>query len=371
MAVLDEDFCTDLTTTEGGDTLWSLPIVAPVCEPLDWASLLEEAEARVKEERGRANVAELRCEELRRTEREARSLANSLTRRLDTCRFKLKTAVPKTASRVTKALERRVESQDGEVADLRLSLRRSHEHREQIEERHRDEINWLKQDIDRGRSEIVKVYRKGERVAESLRKQFDRQFAAARRLVEVRPLDFRAVVHSTREGRLWNEFVARYHYLGYKTLVGAQMRYAVHDRNGWPVAMLGFSTAAWKLAPRDNFIGWTPEKREKNLPLVVDNPRFLILPWVEIPNLGSHILAIVRRRLPGDWTERYGTTPVLIETFVEIPRYTGAVYKASGWTHVGTTQGRGRYDRDRQFEEPRKDVWLRPLRRDWQRTLNR
>ena len=158
MAVLDEDFCTDLPTTEGGDTLWSLPIVAPVCEPLDWASLLEEAEARVKEERGRANVAELRCEELRRTEREARSLANSLTRRLDTCRFKLKTAVPKTASRVTKALERRVESQDDEVADLRLSLRRSHEHREQIEERHRDEINWLKQDIDRGRSEIVKVF---------------------------------------------------------------------------------------------------------------------------------------------------------------------------------------------------------------------
>ncbi len=109
------------------------------------------------------------------------------------------------------------------------------------------------------------------------------------------------------------------------------MRYAVHDSNGWPVAMLGFSTAAWKLAPRDNFIGWTLELREKNLPLVVDNPRFLILLWIEIPNLGSHILAIVRRRQPGDWTERYGTTPVLIETFVETPRYTGAVYKVSGW----------------------------------------
>ena len=134
-------------------------------------------------------------------------------------------------------------------------------------------------------------------------------FPAPTTLDEVRPLDFRTVVHSTREGKLWNEFVARYHYLGYKTLVGAQMRYAVHDRNGWPVAMLGFSTAAWKLAPRDNFIGWTPEKREKNLPLVVDNPRFLILPWIEIPNLGSHILAIVRRRLPGDWTERYNVTP--------------------------------------------------------------
>ena len=98
-------------------------------------------------------------------------------------------------------------------------------------------------------------------------------FPAPTTLDEVRPLDLRTVVRETREGRLWNEFVARYHFLGYKTLVGAQMRYAVHDRNGWPVAMLGFSTAAWKLAPRDRFIGWTPELREKNLPLVVDNPR--------------------------------------------------------------------------------------------------
>ena len=144
-----------------------------------------------------------------------------------------------------------------------------------------------------------------------------------------------------------------------------------HDRNGWPLAMLGFSTAAWKLAPRDNFIGWTPQLREKNLPLVVDNPRFLILPWIEIPNLGSHILAIVRRRLPEDWAKRYSTTPVLIETFVETPRYTGAVYRASGWIRVGTTQGRGRYDRDKLYDKPRKHVWLRPLRRDWKRTLNR
>ena len=98
------------------------------------------------------------------------------------------------------------------------------------------------------------------------------------------------------------------------------MRYAVHDRDGWPLAMLGFSTAAWKLAPRDSFIGWTPQKREKNLPLVVDNPRFLILPWITIPNLGSHILALIRRRLPEDWAERYNTTPVLIETFVQTPR---------------------------------------------------
>ena len=196
-------------------------------------------------------------------------------------------------------------------------------------------------------------------------------FPAPTRLAEVRPLDLRTVVRGTREGTLWNEFVARYHYLGYKTLVGAQMRYAVHDRNGWPVAMLGFSTAAWKLAPRDNFIGWTPQLREKNLPLVIDNPRFLILPWIEIPNLGSHILAIVRRRLPGDWAARYNTMPVLIETFVETPRYTGAVYKASGWTRVGTTQGRGRYDTHMKRDQPIRAVWLRPLRKDWKRALNR
>ena len=141
-------------------------------------------------------------------------------------------------------------------------------------------------------------------------------------LEAVRPLSLRPVVGYNREGKLWNEYVARYHYLGYKTLVGAQMRYTVHACDGTPLAMLGFSTAAWMLAPRDNFIGWSRRVREKNLPLVVDNPRFLILPWIHIPNLGSHILAIVRRQLPVDWTARYNATPVLIETFVETPRYT-------------------------------------------------
>ncbi len=164
----------------------------------------------------------------------------------------------------------------------------------------------------------------------------------------------RVVVRGTREGRLWNEFVARYHYPG-----------------GRPLAMPGCSSAAWKLAPRDGFIGWTPQLREKDLPLVVDNPRFLILPWIRIPNPGSHLLAIIRRRLPGDWTERYGTIPVLVETFVETPRCTGAFYRASGWIHVGTTRGRRRYDRDRQYDKPGKDVWPRPLRNNWKQVLNR
>ena len=190
-------------------------------------------------------------------------------------------------------------------------------------------------------------------------------------LDEVRPIEMRTVMRGDRWGKLWNEYVARYHYLGYTTLFGAQMRYAVHAWDGTPLAMLGFSTAAWTLAPRDRFIGWSPPLREKNLPRVIDNPRFLILPSIHIPNLGSHILALVRRQLPLDWTARYNTTPVLIETFVETPRYTGAVYRASGWVHVGTTQGRGRYDTTNRYDKPKKDIWLRPLRENWKRILNR
>ena len=157
----------------------------------------------------------------------------------------------------------------------------------------------------------------------------------------------------------------------YRTLVGAQMRYTVHDRHGQLLALLGFSTAARKLAPRDRFIGWTEALREKNLPRVIDNARFLILPWIRIPNLASHILSVVCRHLPEHWTERYNTTPVLIETFVETPRFTGATYKASGWTQVGVTQGRGRYDRYKKYDKPKKAIWLRPLRKDWKRRLNR
>ena len=114
--------------------------------------------------------------------------------------------------------------------------------------------------------------------------------------------------------------------------------------------------------------------------IVVFSPQFFEKQWPknELSGLVTReingakvILAIIRRRLPDDWTERYNTTPVLIETFVETPRYTGAVYRASGWIHVGATKGRGHYDRDRQYDKPKKDVWLRPLRRDWKGTLNR
>lgn len=187
----------------------------------------------------------------------------------------------------------------------------------------------------------------------------------------VRPIRLLKVTGAGRAASAaWNKFIARWHYLGYTPLIGAQMRYTVQDREGRPLAMLGFSAAAWKTAPRDAFIGWSPEVRERNLYRVIDNSRYLIMPWVRIPNLASHILSQARRQLPGDWDTQYRVTPVLMETFVEIPRFSGITYKASGWIHVGTTQGRGRYDTKWEYAKPRKDIWLCPLRKDWKRTLN-
>ena len=103
---------------------------------------------------------------------------------------------------------------------------------------------------------------------------------------------------------------------------------------------------------------------------MINNSRFLIMPWVRIPSLASHILSQARRQLPGDWYTQYRVTPVLMETFVETPRFSGITYKASGWIHVGATQGRGRYDTRKEFGKPIKAIWLCPLRKDWKRTLN-
>ena len=186
-------------------------------------------------------------------------------------------------------------------------------------------------------------------------------------LRDLSPLDIRIVVGGTAEGRLWNAFVARYHDLGYTRLVGARMRYATRDCAGRPLAMLGLRAAALRLAPRDAFIGRSSEQRERNLPLVIDNPRISILPGVRVPNLGSAILSLIRLRLPEDWTARYGTKPVLCETFARVPRHTGGVCRASGWVCIGRTKGRGRHDRYNKAAKPQRDVWLQSLLKDWEK----
>ncbi len=194
-------------------------------------------------------------------------------------------------------------------------------------------------------------------------------FPTPERLADIQPVAVEPV-RNAGEGRLWNEFVARYHYLGYSTLPGAQMRYFVRAAGGEPLAVLGFGAAAWKIAPRDKLVGWDPETRRRNLPLVVNNARFLILPWVRIKNLASCILAMVECRLPDDWEGRYALRPALMETFCESTRFEGTCYRAANWTKVGKTQGRGKLDTRKERALPVKDIWLKPLRRDWRRLLN-
>lgn len=159
---------------------------------------------------------------------------------------------------------------------------------------------------------------------------------------------------------LWNEYIERYHYLGYTTLPGAQLRYFIYAGEQI-VALTGFGAAAWQTAPRDQFIGWNHEQRKKNLHLITNNARFLILPWIESKNLASKILSLTARYLPDDWESKYNIRPVLLESFVEKKRFTGTCYKAANWHLCGQTKGRGKLGPSGKISVPIKDVWLYPL----------
>ena len=185
------------------------------------------------------------------------------------------------------------------------------------------------------------------------------------------PLEFLPVSTRTKsDSRLWNEYIQRYHYLGYNPLPGAQLRYFVAI-DGQFVALLGFGAAAWKTAPRDQFIGWTEQQRRSNMHLIVNNARFLILPWVQSKGLASKILGRIARQLPTDWQQRYGYRPVLLESFVQSDRFRGTCYKAANWLHVGQTTGRGKLDVTHQYAIPVKDIWLYPLQRSFRQALTR
>ena len=175
-------------------------------------------------------------------------------------------------------------------------------------------------------------------------------------------------ITATAASRLWNEYIARYHYLGYTPLSGSQMRYNVFAGEQL-VALLSFGASAWKLAGRDRFIGWQEPQRLENLQLVVNNARFLILPWIQSKGLASKILSMIARQLPHHWQQRYGYRPVLLETFVESQRHRGTCYKAANWIHVGQTVGRGKKCPVHQQVVPIKDIWLYPLRKDFAAVL--
>lgn len=175
-------------------------------------------------------------------------------------------------------------------------------------------------------------------------------------------------VLSKADSLLWNAYIQHHHYLGHQPMPGAQLRYLVRAA-GHIVAALGFGASAWKIKPRDQYIGWTAEQRQRNLHRVVNNARFLILPWIHCKNLASRILALVSRRLPQDWQARYAYRPVLLETFVEKPRFIGTCYKAANWQNLGDTQGRGKLDTRHAHAQPIKSIWIYPLERTFRQQL--
>lgn len=185
---------------------------------------------------------------------------------------------------------------------------------------------------------------------------------------ELAPLTIHCLKKGDPQSRLWNEYIHRYHYLGHKPLPGAQLRYIIHTREQ-PLALLGFAASAWQTAPRDRYIGWTAEQRKRNLHLIVNNARFLILPWVQSKNLASMILSSVARRLPDDWEARYHYRPVLLETFVEKQRFRGTCYKASNWIYLGETKGRGKLGPAGKQSVPIKDLWVYPMARQFRNVL--
>lgn len=163
--------------------------------------------------------------------------------------------------------------------------------------------------------------------------------------------------------------LAQFHYLGYRGTVGENLQYTVRDPCGRLLACLVFGSAAWTCQARDTFIGWTSEQRAARLSRLTANVRFLILPFATVPHLASWILGRVLRRVSGDWQRKYGHPILLVETFVERPRFTGTSYAAANWIRLGTTAGRSRQDRYSTLSVPIKDVYVYPLRRDFREDL--
>lgn len=180
-------------------------------------------------------------------------------------------------------------------------------------------------------------------------------------LQDLMPLHVREVSTDVTARIRFVAALAEYHYLGCRGTVGENLQYMVMDKAGRLLACLLFGSAAWKCRPRDQFIGWLPERRAGKLHLLTNNTRFLILPFVRVPHLASWILGRVLRRLSADWQKKYGHAILLVETFVERERFAGTSYRASNWIRLGATTGRSRQDRRHSLRVPVKDVYLYPL----------
>ena len=184
-------------------------------------------------------------------------------------------------------------------------------------------------------------------------------------LAQLVPLHYREVSQGTEPSprARFAALLQAHHYLSFGRPVGENLQYLVEDARGRPLACVLFGAAAWQCADRDRLIGWDAATRAQRLHLVANNTRFLILPWVRVPHLASHILSRIGRRLAEDWPAKYGHPIHLLETFVERGRFAGACYRAANWLRAGQTQGRTRQDRadGQRYEVAIKDLYLYPL----------
>jgi hypothetical protein len=177
------------------------------------------------------------------------------------------------------------------------------------------------------------------------------------------------LVEGQNESHRWRQQMERHHYLGCRVPFGANLRYWVRHGER-ELACLLWTSPAWKMQSRDEWIGWSDDQRRCNLQRIVNNGRFLILPWVQVKGLASKILALSARQMPRDWEMRYGCRPLLLETLVDAARFRGTCYRAANWIHLGQTAGRGRMDREHQAHGAAvKDIYVYPLVRNARQQL--
>ena len=176
------------------------------------------------------------------------------------------------------------------------------------------------------------------------------------KLHEYQPLEIVNVSRTANEF-LWDELIRKYHYLGYEKMIGQRIKYLVLYLNT-PIAALSYNRASLRVGVRDTFIGWTEEQKQSRLHEVVNNNRFLILPWVKIKNLASHLLSRTLKLLQKDWYELYNTVPFMAETFVDCEKYKGTCYLAANWKYLGMTKGYGKIGHSFVYHGNRKGVYI-------------
>lgn len=178
-----------------------------------------------------------------------------------------------------------------------------------------------------------------------------------------------AVVSSKSKKALWNEYVDRYHMLGFKKPFGCRIRYFIVSGSGDELGCILLAGAAKSMEVRDKWIGWSEEIRLKNLPWIVNNARYLIFPWVRVKHLASHVLGRLVRRVREDWYEQFGYRPIMLETFVDPAHFEGTSYRAAGWTYLGDTKGRGLRRPGREYKTTPKMLFVKPLTKDFRERL--